>query len=106
MVQISGPTGPKISNEFVLKKFQKGNYFGTPCTYEGGRESPSPKNNLGFFLTPFLRRIRRKVLGEGNDFEEKRTIYVSRWRQKRVRKNFVYRRERAVESRLEIIITK
>ena len=23
-------------------------------------------------MTPFLRRIRRKVLGEGNEFEEKR----------------------------------
>ena len=65
-------------------------------------------------MTPFLRRIRRKVLGEGNEFEEKRKrreVFgqghgVSRWRQKRVRENFVYRREMAVESRLEIIINK
>ena len=32
VVQIySGPSGPKISYGFVLKKFQKGNFFGTPC---------------------------------------------------------------------------
>ena len=33
MVQISGPTGPKISYEFVLKKFQNDNFFGTPCRW-------------------------------------------------------------------------
>ena len=35
-VQISGPTGPKISHGLVLEKFQRGNFLGQPvyiCIY-------------------------------------------------------------------------
>ena len=44
--------------------------------------------------------------GKGGKYLEKATIFLSRWTQKRVRDNFVYRGERAAESRLEIIINK